>query len=176
MSVSSAASDLPARELPVKTTAAMGVTDFSNVACGTWTVRASKEGFEENSRVVAITGQSVVDVSVTLIPQIKRSSVDVTDTPPPVEQSSSQNYELRPTEVKSLPANPATVSDALPLVPGVVRSPDGELKIDGSGEQRSSLVVNQSDATDPATGKFGQTVPIDSIETVNVLNTPFLAQ
>ena len=64
----------------------------------------------------------------------------------------------------------------LPLVPGVVRSPDGELKLDGSGEQRSSLVVNESDVTDPATGKFGQTVPVDSIETVNVLNTPFLAQ
>ena len=37
-------------------------------------------------------------------------------------------------------------------------------------------MVNQSDVTDPATGKFGQTVPVDSIESVNVLNTPFLAQ
>src|SRR5205085_479310 len=79
-------------------------------------------------------------------------------------------------QVKTLPTNPATVSDALPLVPGVVRAPNGELIIDGSGEQRSSLVVNQSDVTDPATGKFGQTVPVDSIETVNVLTTPFLAQ
>lgn len=73
-----------------------------------------------------------------------------------VEQSSSQNYELHPAEVKTLPTNPATVSDVLPLVPGVVRTPGGELKLDGSGEQRSSLVVNQSDVTDPATGKFGR--------------------
>lgn len=102
--------------------------------------------------------------------------MDVRETPPPVEQSSSQNYVLRPSEVKTLPTNPATVNDTLPLVPGVVRAPDGELKIDGSGEQRSSLVVNQSDDTDPATGKFGQTVPVDSIETANVLTPPFLAQ
>jgi hypothetical protein len=107
---------------------------------------------------------------------MNRSSLDVTDTPPPVAQSSSQNYELKPAEVKSLPTNPATISDALPLVPGVVRAANGELKIDGSGEQRSSLVVNQSDVTDPATAKFGQTVPLDSIETMNVLSTPFLAQ
>ena len=78
-------------------------------------------------------------------------------------QSASQNYELHPAEVKTLPANPATVDDTLPLVPGIVRSPTGELKLDGSGEERSSLVVNQSDVTDPATGKFGQTVPIDSV-------------
>ena len=51
---------------------------------------------------------------------------------------------------------PATFR-TLPLVPGVVRSADGELKIDGTGEQRSALVVNQTDVTDPATGKFGQT-------------------
>jgi len=38
------------------------------------------------------------------------------------------------------------------------------------------MVVNQSDITDPATGKFGESVPVDSIETVNVLQTPFLAQ
>ena len=38
------------------------------------------------------------------------------------------------------------------------------------------MVVNQSDITDPATGTFGQSVPLDSIETVNVLQTPFLAQ
>ena len=38
------------------------------------------------------------------------------------------------------------------------------------------MIVNQTDITDPATGKFGQSVPVDSIETVNVLNTPFLAQ
>ena len=93
-----------------------------------------------------------------------------------MEETSSRNYELRPDEVKTLPSNPATISDVLPLVPGVVRSPNGELLLDGSGEQRSSLVVNESDVTDPATDKFGVTVPIDSIETVNVLSTPFLAQ
>jgi hypothetical protein len=160
----------------LRTTPASGLVEFENVACGSWTVRASKTGFEDGAVTVQIGSEPSVEITLTLKPQIAHSSVDVTETPPPVEQSSSQNYELRPAQVKTLPTNPATVTEALPLVPGVVRAPNGELIIDGSGEQRSSLVINQSDVTDPATGKFGQTVPIDSIETVNVLTTPFLAQ
>ena len=158
------------------TTSASGTVEFENVACGSWTVRASKTGFEDSVGTAQVGRESFVETTLTLNPQIAHSSVEVTETHPPVEQTASQNYELRPAEVKTLPTNPATVSDALPLVPGVIRAPNGELNIDGSGEQRSSLVVNQSDVTDPATGKFGQTVPVDSIETVNVLTTPFLAQ
>ena len=165
------------REVATMQTPTTGLADFTGVPCGSWKVTASKEGFEESNGTAEITGGDTVEIGLILNPQINRSSVDVTDeTPPPVEQSSSQQYKLKPADVKTLPTNPATISDTLPLVPGVVRAPNGELKLDGAGEQRSSLVVNQSDVTDPATAKFGQTVPVDSIETVNVLSTPFLAQ
>ena len=164
-------------EIATQTTPASGVTDFARVPCGTWAIQATKDGFDARNAVVAITGAPLVEITLTMNPQVKRSSVDVSaSTAAPVDQSASQNYELHPDEVKTLPANPATIADALPLVPGVVRAPSGELLFDGAGEQRSSLVVNESDVTDPATGKFGQTVPLDAIETVNVLNTPFLAQ
>ena len=166
-----------ATEVATQATPASGVTDFEQVPCGTWTVRATKEGFDDRSAGIEITGAPLVEVTLTMNPQMNRSSMDVSaSTTATVEQSASQNYELHPDEVKILPSNPATIGDVLPLVPGVVRAPSGELLLDGSGEQRSSLVVNESDVTDPATGKFGQTVPLDAIETVNVLNTPFLAQ
>src|SRR5258708_37167413 len=48
--------------------------------------------------------------------------------------------------------------------------------MDGWGKEGSAMVDKRANTTDPATGKFGQTVPVDSIETVNVLQTPFLAQ
>ncbi len=163
-------------EAGIQTTRSEGIAAFTAVPCGFWTVRATKAGFEDSSATVRIGPEPFAEIRITLNPQINRTSIDVKDTPPPVEQSSSQNYELHPADVRNLPTNPGTVTDALPLVPGVVRAQNGELKIDGSDEQRSSLVVNQTDVTDPATGKFGQTVPVDSIETVNVLSTPFLAQ
>ena len=165
---------LPAINL--ESTRSEGFAIFKSVPCGEWIVTASKEGFEDRSASITLGAQAVLAVVIALNPQINRTRVEVTDSAPPVEQSSSQNYELRPSEVRNLPSNPPTVADTLPLVPGVVRAQNGELKIDGAGEERSSLVVNQTDVTDPATGKFAQTVPVDSIETVNVLNTPFLAQ
>jgi hypothetical protein len=38
------------------------------------------------------------------------------------------------------------------------------------------LIVNSTDVTDPATGQFGTTVPVDSVETLSVMQTSFLAQ
>jgi TonB-dependent Receptor Plug Domain len=153
-----------------------GTSDFEKLDCGAWVVTVSKDGFESAAKTVEITNDSRVEVSLILNPKMQLSKVDVTDTAPPIEQSSSISNDLHPNEVHDLPTNPATVSDALPLIPGVVRGFDGELKIDGTGEQRSAFVVNQTDVTDPATGKFGQTVPVDAVESVTVLSTPFLAQ
>jgi hypothetical protein len=163
-------------ELAARSTETGGIADFQQVPCGSWPVRVSKPGFEDRESTVQINSGGNVELNIVLEPTILRTTTEVTDVVAPVAQTSSQNNELHPSELKSLPINPVTVTDTLPLVPGVVRSPQGELKINGSGEQRSTLVVNQSDVTDPATGKFGQTVPVDAIEEVNVLNTPFLAQ
>ena len=164
------------KEIDVRTTESTGSADFGDVPCGPLTVYASKPGFDERSMGVQMTTGFSAEVAVTLEPQVQHSTVEVKETAPPVEQSSSQNNELHPVDLKPLPGNPPTVTETLPLVPGVVRSANGELIINGSGEQRSSLVVNESDVTDPATGKFSETVPLDSIQTINVLTTPFLAQ
>lgn len=153
-----------------------GFADFAGVPCGSWDITASKEGFETIMASIQLTSAANRELSLVLTPKRQSTSIDVTETEPPVEQSPAASNELHPVDVQSLPTNPATVLDALPLEPGVVRGADGELRIDGAGQERSTMVVNQSDITDPATGKFGASVPIDAIETVNVLNAPFLAQ
>ena len=38
------------------------------------------------------------------------------------------------------------------------------------------MIVNSADVTDPATGQFGLTIPIDSVDTVSVFQTPYVAQ
>ena len=160
------------QSLRQSSTLSLGAVDFADLPCGSINVSASKQGFDPSSGDVSMTSAARAQITLTLRPQAQRSSVDVTDTAAPIEQAASQSTEVRLAEVKTLPTNPATVSEILPLIPGIVKFPDGELKIDGSGEQRSALVINQSDVTDPATGKFGQTIPVDSIESVNVLTTP----
>jgi hypothetical protein len=163
--------------LDERSTQTVGSVDFSGVTCGSWSVTVTKEGFEPSVQTVEITGAPNTEISVVLTPRMQTTTVEVLESSPlVVEQSASSSNKLEPVEVKKLPTNPATVNDALPLEPGVVRAPDGEIRIAGSGQERSAMVVNQTDITDPATGKFGPTVPVDSVETVNVLTTPFLAQ
>ncbi len=165
-----------AAALEARSTQTTGRADIENVPCGDWTVTVVAEGFDAASETVRISSGTSTQVRIVLHPRMQTSSVDVTEKAPPLEQAASQNSQLKPQEVKTLPANPGTVNDTLPLVPGVVRGRDGELKIDGAGQERSAMVVNQSDITDPATGQFGESIPIDSIEAVTVLQTPFLAQ
>ncbi|HWX39987.1 MAG TPA: TonB-dependent receptor [Blastocatellia bacterium] len=161
------------------TTDQKGEGVFANVAPGTYEVAAAKEGLETLTQPdIVIKSNEPVELTFTLGPKAEiKESVDVkANGSLPVDQGASPSTELQRTELKDVPGKPATVADVLPLVPGVVRTPAGELKISGSDENRSSLVVNSIDATDPATGQFGVTVPVDSVETVNVFQTPYLAQ
>jgi len=164
------------RSAAVSVTNTQGIAEFDNLNCGVWTVNGAKDGFRDvRGNQFQITGGPNAQLDLILTPLVMHQKVDVRDTAPLVSQTSSPTEQLHPNEVKDLPFRPVTVSDALPLAPGVTRQ-DDEIKIGGVGEHRSAFVVNQVDVTDPATGRFGQTIPIDSVETVAVLNTPFLAQ
>jgi len=139
----------------------------------TYEIIASKAGFE----TTRISGPAQTEIEIILMPSApRRDSVDVHASVEPVDRSASAPNNIDPQTAKELPSRPATVADALPLIPGVVRSPEGGLRISGAGEHRSALIVNSADVTDPATGQFGLTVPIDSVETLKVFQTPFLAE
>ena len=156
-----------------------GEAEFANVAAGLYEVAASKETFEPlNLGDVVVTGGATAEVRFTMVPKLQLSDTVTVSagSTTAVEQTSSQSTELQRAEIKSVPNRPATVADTLPLVPGVVRSSQGEIRISGAGEHRSALVVNSADVTDPATGQFGVTVPVDSVETISVFKTPYLAQ
>lgn len=89
-------------------------------------------------------------------------------------ESAQTTLEIEP--IKSTPLRPATLIDTLPLVPGVSRTPDGRVIIEGSDESHSALLINSVNVTDPATGNFGLSVPVDSVEMVKVSISPFQAQ
>ena len=156
-----------------------GEAEFVNIAPGTYEVVVTKEGFEPLTQSdIAVTAGAPLEIKFTLSPKIALSEAVTIQgrADAPIEKGSSPAIDLQRTQVKDTPSQPATVADTLPLVPGVVRTADGEINISGSGEHRSALIVNSADVTDPATGQFGMTVPVDSVETISVFKTPFLAQ
>ncbi len=162
--------------VPPALTDETGTVGFTQLKSGHYELSATREGFKPIQAYGVDVPEGIRSIQLTLVPADHEESVEVRGTATPVQQGSSTGTQL-PTEiVKELPNRPATISDALPLVPGVTRSPGGGLQLSGSGEHRSALIVNSADVTDPATGQFGLTVPIDSVETLNVYQTPFLAE
>ena len=155
-----------------------GQARFAQLKPARYEVAASKDGFEIVRKTDVDLTQSVpATIELTLIPLLARhESVEVKGTAAPVDQGGSAPSDLPIHTVKELPGRPATVADALPTLPGVVRDPGGGLVLSAAGEHRSALIVNSADVTDPATGQFGLTVPIDSVETLNYYQTPFLAE
>ncbi|HTF65290.1 MAG TPA: hypothetical protein VK638_21665 [Edaphobacter sp.] len=57
-----------------------------------------------------------------------------------------------------------------------MRAPNSQSQIEGLDEMHSALVVDSVDTVDPATGRFGLSVPIDVVHSLHVLSSPYLAQ
>jgi hypothetical protein len=183
----SSQASVPAAKVEAKLGNAAGVTRstdetghalFPALAPGRYTIVVTREGFAPASATeVQVNAGATATVAVTLAPAAAaRQSVEVRESATAVEQTSVASTSVAGEETKALPTRPATVSDALPLIPGVARSPTGGLQLSGSGENRGALVVNSADVTDPATGQFGLTVPIDSVQNLNFYQTSFLAE
>lgn len=79
-------------------------------------------------------------------------------------------------ELLTLPLAQLKFKAALPLIPGVIRTPDGKLNIKGTPEEQGLLLVDGADLVDPVTGAFSVEVPIDAIEDLQVYKSPYLAQ
>ncbi|HEX4274756.1 MAG TPA: carboxypeptidase regulatory-like domain-containing protein [Bryobacteraceae bacterium] len=162
-------------------TSASGEAKITGLAPGRYRVTIAAKSFDELTTDIDIEPPSA-DAPATAIDAIlttggaHKDSITVQGViETPLEEANTPTV-LERQQVRNLPDRPRTVGDALPLAPGIVRLPNGQLRLSGGGEHRSALLVNSANATDPATGQFGATVPIDSVRTMNVLTSPFLAE
>jgi outer membrane receptor for ferrienterochelin and colicin len=61
----------------------------------------------------------------------------------------------------------------LPLIPGVVRGPDGRVNLKGTRSTQSGALVNSANVTDPVTGGPALNLPIDVVASVQVISNPY---
>src|SRR5215475_5536313 len=158
-----------------------GEAEFPLPAQGDYEIAAAKDEFETLSQSdLKVAAGAPLEVRFVMVPRIKiGEKMDVTAgaaAATPLDQGASPSTDLQRQQVKDSALRPTTVADALPLVPGVIRTDQGQLKISGASENRSAMLVNSADVTDPATGQFGMTVPVDVVNTISVFKTPYLAQ
>jgi hypothetical protein len=140
-------------------------------------VTASLPGFVGAAEDIVNGERSGITITLMSAPTVQQSvTVQGGNSQNPLAEPSSSETTLPTESAKSSPLRPSTVIDTLPLVPGVIRTPDGRVQISGVDEVHSSLLINAINVNDPATGDFGLGVPVDSVDLLKVMQSPYLAQ
>ena len=158
-------------------TEAGGSASLTIPSPGSCVLNVSKKGYISTQTALEV-GAGVEEIHVVLTKAaLSQQRIEVEGTiSNPVTDTAGSRTTLTPAQAANTPFRPPTLADALPLIPGIVRAPDGSVSIAGLGEKHSALLVNSVNVTDPATGEFGLSVPIDSVETISVAEMPYLAQ
>jgi hypothetical protein len=150
---------------------ANGQFNFASVSPGTYTIEASAPGLEGHLSVRVDSGQVAV-VSLKLELAATTSSVTVTDTIQNADiTTATQTVEEK--TIDDAPNSDQRFETLLPLVPGVVRGPDGRINMKGVRNTQSGALVNSSNVTDPASGGPAINLPIDVVSSVQVISDPF---
>src|SRR3984885_5454976 len=143
---------------------------FADVAPGTYEVTASAPGLEVRQTLQV--GSGDIRLSLELKPVEIASTVVVKD-----EGTDSRNPApseiVSETTLRNAPNVNERFESSLPLIPGVVRGPDGHVNLKGTRSTQSGALVNSANVTDPATGSPAINLPIDVVASVQVISNPY---
>jgi lysophospholipase L1-like esterase len=150
---------------------------FTNLPPGSYRLDARLDGFTPFTESVALNpGEAKVqDVRLELAAVVQK--IDVQDQAPPVAAEAANSAStLSSPQLTTLPLAEQKFKAALPLVPGVVRTREGQLNFKGAPESQAMLLVDSAQTVDPVTGGFSIPVPLDAIATMTVEKAPYSAE
>jgi hypothetical protein len=154
-----------------------GHFEFTRLIAGRYLLEVRPGGFKPFvTTIVLQSGNSrVQDIHLELA--TVAASIDVQGTTPEITaHSADPDVTLTEHHFPALPMAQQKFTEALPLVPGVVRTMDGTLNIKGEVANQGMLLVDSAQMVDPVTGSFSVGIPLASVETLNVFETPYNAQ
>ena len=150
---------------------------FAQLMAGTYKLEISADGFKPWSQTVELGQNQAGAVDATIEINAVSEKIEVQSENLEVSTNSAEatgtvtNHEL-----DVLPLAEQKFTDALPLTPGVIRTPEGKLNFNGQSESQGTLLVNSTETVDPVTGSFAIPVPVDVIESMSVHTTPDTAE
>jgi outer membrane receptor protein involved in Fe transport len=143
---------------------------LAGVPAGAYTLEAVSPGLKAVQAVRVET--SNVQVALELKPIAVAASVLVTadpsETKNPVSAETISDKTLR-----DAPNVNDRFESSLPLIPGVVRGPDGHVNLKGTRNTQSGALVNSANVTDPVTGGPAINLPVDVVASVQVVSNPY---
>jgi hypothetical protein len=154
-----------------------GEYEFAKLSPGEYTLEATAEGFKANSKTVNVqAGETVIEnINLEVADVIASVTVAAASQDLATTETASSSI-VKQNTLQTLPLPKEQLLDALPLVPGVVRGPDGQIDMNGARASQSSMTVNSANVTDPVTGQFAFNLPIEAVESVQVLTNPYAAE
>jgi hypothetical protein len=148
---------------------------FVDVPAGACALAAELQGFKTATTNVAVNAAETSAIAIqlgleTLHEEVTVSAQADVSTANPIEAHVER---MAAQVMQTAPLASERFQDALPLIPGVVRGPDGLLNINGTRSNQSALMFNNANGTDPVTGEDAIELPIDAVSSVQVRGAAF---
>ena len=150
---------------------AQGAFAIDGLPPGVYGVEASAPGLSATVVLEVKAGPASV-VAIELNVASVTSAVTVSASAAPVDESAQKNT-IGESTVEKAPNQDEKIETLLPLVPGVVRGPDGRINMKGAQATQAGWLVNSANVTDPATGGQAINLPIDVVSSVQVISNPY---
>jgi hypothetical protein len=154
-----------------------GAYSFTGLTAGDYTLTVELQGFDKYEQKVSVQIEATVELNILLAPTAITGTVTVTD-----DQTNSSKTEssvpgtITTATLRDAPLIDQRFQDALPLLPGIVRGPDGTLNIKGTRPTQSGILVSSLNVTDPVTGNPAIALPIEAVDTIQVYSNPYSAE
>lgn len=168
----------PAQSPMESATDATGTFVFENVPSGCYRASASSAGLTgERDEICLLAPGGTVNLAIEMKVAAIRESVEVSARAEGIETTeTSATGGIESSTLKNAPNADERFESLLPLLPGVVRGPDGLINMKGARSTQSGALVNSANVTDPVTGGSAINLPIDVIASVKVLSNPYDAE
>ena len=154
-----------------------GEYKFKDLAAGNYTLQTELAGFKQQTKTVTLQKDTTAVENINL--ELEGLSADVTVVEDPDGLNTTPAGEpvsFKQDKLQTLPLINEQFQDAIPLVPGVVRGPDGLLNLKGARSSQSGMIVNSTNVTDPVTGESAINLPLEAVQSVEVLTNPYAAE
>jgi len=154
-----------------------GHYDFPGLVAGDYQLSVELTGFQKYEQKISLQIDATVEQDILLKPETVRATVTIKQDPTDAGKTdTTAPGVLTGAALQDAPLIDQRFQDALPLLPGVLRGPDGTLNIKGTRPSQSGILVSSLNVTDPVTGNPAIELPLEAVETINVYSNPYSAE
>jgi hypothetical protein len=154
-----------------------GRYSFPGLIAGDYQLSVELTGFQKYELKISVQIDATIEQDLMLKPETVTATVTVKQDPTDATKTDTMAPGvITGAALQDAPLIDQKFQDALPLLPGVVRGPDGTMNIKGTRPSQSGILVSSLNVTDPVTGNPAIELPLEAVETVNVYSNPYSAE